>query len=246
MHRHSRHSQQIYTQIRDRITTGELAPGEVMSEANLAKQYGLSRTPVGEALRQLAHEGLVVQVPRYGTVVREIPREELEELFEIREALEGMAVVKATSRITDDALDELSTLCEAIDAEADRALAVGESTLGRDGLRRFLAADLAFHTLIIASAGNKRLNKLMEQTRTVSLMFTARRGEHPVSRVKQANDAHKAILAAMRRRDAAEAQQLLMNHIKTSREQSLSAAPPTDAVNLGSINLPQFVRQDLA
>ncbi|TWT86016.1 putative HTH-type transcriptional regulator YdfH [Posidoniimonas polymericola] len=246
MHRHSRHSQHVYANIRDKITTGELSPGEVMSEANLAKEYGLSRTPVGEALRQLANEGLVVQVPRYGTVVRQIPAEELEELFEIREALECLAVAKATERITCEGLDELESLCEAIDAEVRRIEDDGAAALDREGLRRFLAADMAFHMLIIANAGNQRLIQVLEQTRAVSLMFTAQRGAHPVSRVIEANTAHRSILAAMADRDPEQAQLRLVHHIRTSRDESLKAAPSPSAVSLGSINLPMFVRRDLA
>lgn len=247
MQRHSRHSQHVYSKIRDRITTGELSPGEVMSEANLAKEYGLSRTPVGEALRQLANEGLVVQVPRYGTVVREIPAEELEELFEIREALECLAVGKATLRISQEGLDELKGLCDAIDAEVERLNESGAAALDREGLRRFLAADMAFHMLIIANAGNQRLIQVLEQTRAVSLMFNAQRGDHPVSRLVEANAAHRSILAAMADRDPEQAQLRLVNHIRTSRDESLKTAPaPSPSVSLGSINLPTFVRRDLA
>ncbi len=178
------HSQQVYTQLRDRIAAGELQPGDVMSEASLAKEFGVSRTPIGEALRQLAHEGVVHQVPRFGTIVRDIPVRELAELFEIREALEGMAATKAAHKITPAAIEELRTLCAVIDAEIERNRELGNQALDREGLRRFLAADMAFHMLLIASAGNERLHRMLEQTRSVSSMFAARRGEHPMSRVE--------------------------------------------------------------
>lgn len=239
-------SQQVYRQLRDRIATGELSPGDVMSEAALAKQFGLSRTPIGEALRQLASEGLVDQVPRYGTIVRDIPVRELADLFEIREALEGMAAAKAAAAITPKALAELRSLCAAIDREIERVRELGETTLDNPGLRRFLAADMAFHMLIIASAGNQRLHQMIDQTRSVSVMFAARRGVHVLSRVENANQAHRAILAALEARNAEEAQRLVVQHVRTSRDQSLSQPEnPQSPATLHSLDLPDYIRRDL-
>jgi DNA-binding GntR family transcriptional regulator len=246
MHTNGSHSQQVYHRLRDRIATGDLRPGDVMSEASLAKEFGLSRTPIGEALRQLAHEGVVHQVPRFGTIVRDVPARELAELFEIREVLEGMAASKAALTITAEAIGELHSLCATIDAEIDRNAKCGNRICDREGLRRFLAADMAFHMLVIASAGNERLCRMIEQNRSVSAMFAARRGEHPMQRVESANQAHKAIVAALEQRDSFESQRLVVEHIRRSRDQSLAqhvSAPAT--ASLGSINLPEYVRREL-
>lgn len=240
-------SQQAYWQLHEKISSGELEPGSVVSEASLAKDLGLSRTPIGEALRRLAEEGIVEQVPRYGTIVREIPTSELAELFEIREALEGMAAGKAAERITPSSLEDIARLCDTIDQEIAGAKARHAKRLEDEPLRRFLAADMAFHLLIIASAGNRRLLDMIQQTRSVSLMFKARRGEHSIERVEQAGSAHRAILQALTERDSAEATRLVVSHIRASREQSLSDQPkPRNGVNLGTINLPHFVKQNLA
>lgn len=247
MQANGNHSHQVYNLLRDRIVAGELRPGDVMSEASLAKEFGVSRTPIGEALRQLAHEGVVHQVPRFGTIVRDIPASELAELFEIREALEGMAASKAAASITSEALNELRSLCNAIDTEIDRNQSAGNSTLDRDGLKRFLAADMAFHMLIIASAGNGRLCRMIEQNRSISSMFAAQRGEHRISRVESANETHKAILGSLELRDESAAQRLVVEHIRRSRDQSLEQHLPLPApVSLGTLNLPEYVRRDLA
>ena len=245
MHKRVSRSSEAYSRLRERITTGQLAPGSVVSEAALAKDLGLSRTPIGEAQRRLSHEGLVEQVPRYGTIVREVSTGELVELFEIREALEGMAASKAAERISPEALGELASLCDSIEAEVSDATQASSQRLDGESLRRFLAADMAFHMLIIASAGNRRLTDLIENTRSISSMFNARRGEHSVERIRSANNAHRSIVEALSARDAATAQTLVVNHIRTSREQSLAQRENQSPVRLGTINLPDFVRQDL-
>ena len=239
-------SKRVYVKICDRIAAGYLKPGDVISESALAKEFGLSRTPIGEALGRLAHEGVVDQVPRFGTIVRDIPVGELAELYEIREALEGMAALKAAKFISANALVELYSLCETIDGEIERHLKANADVLDEDGLRRFLAADMAFHTLIIASARNARLCKMLEQTRTVSLMFNAQRGRHAMRRVVQANEEHKAIVGALERRDEQEANRLVIKHIRLSRDQSLAEHSSSNVeATLGSLNLPDFVRRDL-
>ncbi|MEQ8848952.1 GntR family transcriptional regulator [Botrimarina sp.] len=246
MHKPPSRTSEAYVRLRERITTGQLAPGAVVSEASLAKELGLSRTPIGEALRRLSQDGLVEQVPRYGTIVREITPAELEELFEIREALEGMAASKAADRITPTALEELGGLCGTIENELHRAETSGETRLEGEALRRFLSADLAFHMLIIASAGNSRLTELIDNTRSISSMFNARRGEHSVERIRNAAEAHRAILDALLRRDAMAAQAEVVAHIRTSCKQSLQAPTRRPPVSLGTLNLPDSVRQDLA
>jgi len=245
MHKRISRSSEAYSRLRERITTGQLAPGSVVSEAALAKDLGLSRTPIGEALRRLSHEGLVEQVPRYGTIVREVSSNELVELFEIREALEGMAASKAAERISSEALGELGSLCDSIESEVASATQACSQRLDGESLRRFLAADMAFHMLIIASAGNRRLTDLIENTRSISSMFNARRGEHSVERIRNANNAHRSIVEALSARDADAAQRLVVSHIRTSREQSLQQRENHSPVRLGTINLPDFVRQDL-
>lgn len=246
MQRHSSRAHQAYLSLRERITTGELEPGAIVSEASLAKSLGISRTPIGEALRRLAQEGLVDQVPRYGTIVREISTAELDELFEIREALEGMAAGKAAQRISAEALVELATLCGTVEAEIAEAKEQNIPRLEGDALRRFLASDLAFHMLIIASAGNRRLCEMIEHTRSVSLMFKARRGEHSIARVEDASRAHRKILDALERRDSKGATEQVVAHIRTSRQQSLKDTPDDGPpVTLGSLDLPDFIRQDL-
>lgn len=246
MKKASNHSQHAYATIRERITSGQLASGAIVSEAAFAKELGLSRTPVGEALRRLSHEGLVDQIPRYGTIVRSLSRDELQELFEIRQGLEGIAAAKAAANISDGVLQELELLCAAIDEEIRAARKTGANALEADALQRFLAADMAFHMLIITSAGNRRLSELLEQTRSISSMFHARRGIHSLGRAASANKWHRRIVAALAAKDGVEASALVAKHIQQSCEESLEVERVTaPVVSLGTLNLPPSMRMAL-
>jgi DNA-binding GntR family transcriptional regulator len=89
-----------YRHLYGEIVDGRIAAGAVISESAIAKSLGISRTPVGEAVRLLARDGLVDQVPRFGTVVRHVQRTELDEHYEMREALESYAAQLAARRAT--------------------------------------------------------------------------------------------------------------------------------------------------
>lgn len=246
MRQRSPQSNHAYTALKEKITSGQLVPGAVVSEASLAKELGLSRTPIGEALRRLSHEGLVDQIPRYGTVVRELSATELRELFEIREALEGVAASRAAERIDPATIEDLGLLCDTIDAELAAAVAKGLEYLEEESLRRFLAADRAFHMLIIASANNRKMSELVEQTRSVSSMFAASRGVHSIDRVADANRRHRQICDALTKRDSEAASRLVVAHIRTSCEQSLRQASRDEpSVGIGSLPLLESVRRDL-
>src|SRR5438105_3197888 len=94
-------AQKAYEHLQEGIFSGRLRAGTVISEEALAKELGISRTPVGEAIRQLAGEGLVEQVPRYGTIVKPLDRRELQELYEIRDALRDRDPAAAQRHMTE-------------------------------------------------------------------------------------------------------------------------------------------------
>ena len=210
-----------YDHIQQGIITGRLKAGVVLSEAALAKKLGISRTPIGEAIRQLASEGLVQQVPRYGTIVRPLERQDLVELYEMREALESYAAAKAAARISDHALAQLQQLCDVLARIGRELEEAGAGELDGPLLKRFLAADMAFHMLVIEAAGNRRILKTVKESRTVSRIFRMRRGRHDLDVVHQAHAFHSRILDALRNRDAETARRHMLDHIEASKQQSL-------------------------
>ena len=97
----------VFNTLRQAILRGELQPGKRLMEIQLAQRLGVSRTPVREAIRKLELEGLVLMIPRRGAEVAEITRQDLEDVLEVRAALEELAVKDACEHITDEQLQDL-------------------------------------------------------------------------------------------------------------------------------------------
>ncbi|MGI9457679.1 MAG: GntR family transcriptional regulator [Aeoliella sp.] len=215
-------SRRAYTHLHAQIVTGQLRAGVLVSESGIAKQLGMSRTPVGEAIRRLAVEGLVEQVPRCGTIVRGIDRRDLSELFEMREALECYAAAKAAARITRTDLAKLQSLCDRMLQLVDQMHQAGDDELKAEKLQTFLSTDMAFHVLILRACGNQRIGRAVAQTRAVSSIFRLRRQKHDQQIVSKAHHEHQAILDALSMGDGAKAQSLMSAHIAASESQTLS------------------------
>jgi DNA-binding GntR family transcriptional regulator len=212
-----------YNHLQQQILSGELAAGSIISESRLASELGFSRTPVGEAIQQLVHEGLVEQIPRYGTVVREIDRREIEELYELREALESYAAARAAERITQPQIAQLKLLCARIEQIAKELEAEHAEALIGEMLQSFLAADMAFHILVVRASGNERILKAIRETRTISQIFRIRRQRHDLDLVYRACDHHGRILRALQQRDGQAAAAHMAEHIRTSKNETLAS-----------------------
>src|SRR5204862_25361 len=135
--------------LREQILSGELEPGAELAEVALSEQLGVSRGPVREALGRLASEGLVIVRPRRGAVVRSLSKEEFLELYQVREALEMMAVRLAVPRLSKDDLEDLQRLNQTMARHAER-----------DEVARFFEANLAFHDRLLEASGNTTLQEL--------------------------------------------------------------------------------------
>jgi DNA-binding GntR family transcriptional regulator len=209
--------QRVHDYLRTEILEGRLQPGTELVEVALAGQLGVSRGPLREAIGRLAAEGLVTVSPRRGAVVRSLSREEFLELYQVREALERMAVQLAVPRLTDEQFQGLAELNEAMDAYA-----------ARNEVDAFFDTNLAFHARLFEAAGNSRLQDLYRQLlgqlgsyRLRSLML---RGN-----LQRSVAEHKAILRAARRGDAERAARLMADHIRVPqrRAMALEEANPT-------------------
>lgn len=136
--------------IRNRILSGEFGPGSRLVERDLADRFDVSRSPVREALRILEQEGLVEKLPTRGIVVKQLKRREVDEIFDIREALEGMASRLAAQRVAEGAPSDLRRLV----TEAREAFLRSDETAVRE-------ANWGFHDEIIAFSGNETLQLLL-------------------------------------------------------------------------------------
>ena len=243
-------SQHAYRLLYEQIAFGRLPDGRVLSENQIAEELGISRTPVGEAIRQLVQEGLLEQVPRFGTIVRQIDECEMQELFEMREALEGYAAVRASKRISPIQIAQLKLLSEEIDAVANEAHRQSLALLDQSLLDRFLAADMAFHYLIICAAGNGQIAKAVQQTQAILNIFRVRRRRHDEPLIRQVRIHHDRIIAALEQANADEAKRAMIDHLVTSKRETLDYlrehAGTTEQNPVLKLQLPDDLKHKLA
>ncbi len=217
-------SEQAYTHIQQLILNGKLQSGSVITEAEIAEVLGMSRTPVGEAIRQLVSEGLVEQMPRKGAILRTFDRRDLIDLFEMRQAVESFAAEKAADRITAKQIDKLVALSNAMKKITEAARSVngsGPVGLSDELLQRLLSADMAFHMLILQVTGNARLQRAIADTRLVFSVFRMQRPILDLRIVEQAHDEHELIIAAFKDRKRDVARSTMEKHIVASRDHVL-------------------------
>ncbi|MGD1101574.1 MAG: GntR family transcriptional regulator, partial [Terriglobia bacterium] len=171
--------QRVCLFIRRKIASGELGAGDAISELSVAKELGVSRTPVREALGQLAAEGIIEQSPNRRAAVASLTRQDIIELYELREALEVYAVGKAARHPFHQAdLDKLQALTDAILTFKDDLDRAGGPELDQEQMRRFAAHDLAFHSHLMRLAANARILKVVNETRLLIRIFAIRRHGH--------------------------------------------------------------------
>ena len=143
--------QRVYDHLRAEILAGRLEPGTELAEVALAEQLGVSRGPLREAIGRLATEGLVTVRPRRGAVVTPLSKEEFLELYQVREALERIAVKLAVPRLQPDDVAALQALIDEMAARAER-----------NDVAAFFEANAAFHQRLVLLGGNQTLGIVAE------------------------------------------------------------------------------------
>ena len=187
--------------LRQRIFQRELAPGSWIDEVRLAQQYGISRTPLREALKVLAAEGLVTMKVRRGAYVTEVSEHDMRDVYHLLSLLESDAAGVAAERITDAQLQELQELHQELEAAA----ADTDS---------FLALNERFHMRLLEIAGNRWRNQMVADLRKV-MKLNRHNSLLKSGRVQESLREHRAIMRALARRDArgtAEKMQLHFRH----------------------------------
>ncbi|MCX8085743.1 MAG: GntR family transcriptional regulator [Rhodocyclaceae bacterium] len=197
--------EQVAERLRARIYAHELAPGAWIDEQALADEFGISRTPLREALKVLAAEGLVVLKPRRGCYVAQLSERDLDEIFPVLALLEGHAAEQACRRLSSADFARL----EALHAELERHAAAHDTD-------RFFEANQAFHNALQSLAGNRWLSQLIDDTRKF-LKLTRRDSLRLEGRIEQSLAEHRQLLAALARRDAAAVCQAMQAHILSGR-----------------------------
>ena len=192
--------EEVAEQLRQRIFARQLEPGAWIDELKIAAEMGISRTPLREALKVLAVEGLVTMKPRRGAYVAETSRDDVTQVYHLLSLLESDAAAEVARKATDGQLDELQALHDRLERQLKQ----------RDA---FFAANEAFHFKLLEIAGNRwrrqivaDLRKIMKINRHLSLF---RQG-----RLEDSLAEHRAMMAALRARDARRAARLMKEHFE--------------------------------
>lgn len=236
---------QAYQYIQQRILSGDLPAGTQISELALAKEIGMSRMPIREAIRQLEVEGLVRQVPRFGTIVHSLDRSEMAELYEVREALESHAAELVAGQLSSEDKQILSLLCSKVLLVARELRDSGDKMLSPERMQKFLAADMGFHMVILRASGNRRMMKIVSDLRVLSRIFTAQRETHDLKIVTSVYRYHRRILRALKRGNGDLARSWMREHIRESRRLALESFDRRQAMGDARNSLPLALPQDL-
>lgn len=221
--------QKAYRILQTKLLDGQLRAGHLVSEQALAQEIGMSRTPVREAIGQLQSEGLFYKVPRVGTIVRLPDRQELHELYEVREALESYAAAAALPRLRAADLEAMAHWQNELRLILNE-LPDGTDPLSEPMLRRFFSADIGFHQVIIDAIRNKHAAGVISEFRVVQRVFEYNRITHDRSLIENATAQHGEILVALEAGDSEAARLAMARHIRASQEKALASfdsAPDT-------------------
>ncbi|HEY0835913.1 MAG TPA: GntR family transcriptional regulator [Azospirillum sp.] len=194
--------EEVVGRLREMIVEGELPPGERLNERELCALFGISRTPLREALKVLASEGLVVLLPNRGARVTRLTRRDIEDMFQVMGALEALSGELACERITDGAVEEVRALHYEMLAHYAR----------RD-LRNYFKLNEAIHRAILAAADNPVLTGMYQSLagRIRRVRFIANMSRE---RWDEAVREHERILDALAKRDGAGLARLLREHLE--------------------------------
>jgi DNA-binding GntR family transcriptional regulator len=200
----------IEQHIRTAIITGLIKPGERLIEATIAEELGVSRSPVREALSALEREGLMVNMPRRGYHVIEFTDKDIDEIYSLRLLLEREAMRRAIERLS---VDQAALLQETVDQ-------IGEVAYLPDQRSRLVALDLSFHDRICQIADHNRLyfawNSMRLQTAMLISLTSLTHTNYP----DQHQEIHQRILNAMRAHEFAQADLLLLEHIREAERRA--------------------------
>ncbi len=196
--------QEVAELLRLRIFRRELEPGSWIDELKLAEEYGISRTPLREALKVLAAEGLVTMKVRRGAYVTEVSEKDLSDVYHLLSLLESDAAGVVAERATDAEIAELQALHKQLEA----------ATANRD---KFFTINERFHMRLLEIAGNRWRDQMVADLRKV-MKLNRHNSLLKAGRVKESMLEHRAIMEALARRDAKATVQRMREHFRGGLE----------------------------
>jgi GntR family transcriptional regulator, rspAB operon transcriptional repressor len=204
--------QKIYGHLREQLLNGEILPHQHLVETRIAKEIGTSRTPIREALHSLELEGLIESIPRVGYVVKPINEDEVEEICEIRAAIEGVGARWAMEKAPQKLVEDLK-----------KNIAISEEKIVRGDPKAFVELDAQFHEIIAKLSGSKRLQELGQTLRRHMLRYRIQ-SIYLIDNVLRAIQGHKGILEAIEKGDLEEVNGAIKCHLEQSKKDILKYA----------------------
>lgn len=196
----------VFHTLREAILKGELKPGERLMELQLASKLGVSRTPIREAIRMLEQEGLAVTIPRKGAEVARMTEKDMEDVLQIREVLDELAVKLACDNITREEIKEL-----------EKKMFQFEGSIRQDDIKKIAQADVAFHDVIYRAAGNVKLmtmlDNLREQIYRYRVEYLKDEKAYPTL-IRE----HREILAALEKHEKKKVVEAMKVHVERQAE----------------------------
>lgn len=196
----------VFHTLRDAILKGELKPGERLMEMHLAEKLGVSRTPIREAIRMLEQEGLAVTIPRKGAQVASMTEKDLEDVLEVRDALDELAVSKACEKITETGYQDL-----------EDAMAAFEAAVKSGDVREIVQTDEKFHDVIYRATDNPKLVNIVLNLREQMYRY---RYEYVKDNAdyEQLVQEHARIMDGLRRHDKKYVKGVMHTHLENQME----------------------------
>ena len=198
-------NERVLHRIREMIVTGAVGPGTQLDEQSLADEMQISRTPVREAISKLNREGLVEYRPYKGNFVRAFTAKQISDLFEVRIALEGLAIRLAVAKLTDTDLARLTMILDDV-----------HEALDRGDMEHYSAADQRFHQTVAAISGNESLIETLDRL-SMQVQIVRSLANRDPNVVERTAHERPHILAALETRDAVLAGRLMEMHIEGVR-----------------------------
>jgi DNA-binding GntR family transcriptional regulator len=202
--------ERAYEYLKSAILSDRIHPGERLAEEHLAKEMGVSRTPVREALHKLESEGLIKALETRGFIVSKDSREEVEELFDMRAILEGYGLRVISEKVSENLLEQLNGF-----------IGKAEDALRRKQIREVGKWNTQFHdTLHRMLAEKKRLHRLLVNVRKYVLRYRENTLQYPDGG-RRALDGHRKIVMALRLKDPDLCERVMREHIQEAKEDAL-------------------------
>lgn len=206
----------VYQELKEKIIDGVFEPGEFINEEGISNELSLSRTPIREAMQRLEVEGMVIKLPNGRLQISPISIEEIDDLYDVREVLEGLIARQATQNINTEQLEELRIINENM---------LTSSKENRNDLVIKYGDD--YHNLLYSVSNNKTTLRILTQLNDHIARYRRLAPKNDINRSQSAAMEHNEIFLTIEKRDYKRAEELMKKHIRNSKEAAIKSAKKT-------------------